>query len=358
VNLSGKNTPHIPTTVILHLTAYEDGTDRGCAAIGKAPGPGYARERRPGGAGIPGHLRPGSYSAAFRPARQGPCQGPPPHATLHSLWREVLRCHGCEPSTNSAACECRWNRTWYRWAHCNAGAANASATHPGASLSGGCSTPRERPLRCLCGRGGDHTANYRGCAKWKEAGAALAKQAPDRGRKSAATARPTAPKEQWAGPSAKQMDLGEGWSHVVRGGRVVKATTPLPTPYHPSQPVTEAPERPKVTATSKTAMPQKSEPKSPAAPKPATGKPKKTAVASVKPAAAKPKTPSLVAPKPTPTSPLEDITPLLAHLSLDECVQLTYRFLTSVASLPRGAARAQALLNTVIIFLAEHDSTP
>jgi hypothetical protein len=49
---------------------------------------------------------------------------------------------------------------------------------------------------------------------------------------------------------------------------------------------------------------------------------------------------------------------LLAHLPLDECVQLTYRLLTSVASLPRRTARARAVLNTVIIFLAEHDSTP
>jgi hypothetical protein len=78
----------------------------------------------------------------------------------------------------------------------------------------------------------------------------------------------------------------------------------------------------------------------------------------VKPAAAKPKTPILVAPKPTPSSPLEDITPLLAHLPLDECVQLTYRLLTFVASLPRETARARTVLNTVIIFLAEHDNTP
>jgi hypothetical protein len=204
---------------------------------------------------------------------------------------------------------------------------------------------------------GDHTANYRGCAKWKEAGAALAKQAPDRGGKSAATARPTTPKEQRAGPSVEQMNLGVGWNHVVRGGRVVKAPTPHPTPKKPSQLVTEAHERPKVTATSKTARLQKSEPKTPAAPKPATGKPKTSAVASVKPAAAKPKTLNLVAPEPTPTSPLEDIDPLLAHFPFDECMELTRR-LASVASLPRGIARAPAILKTVIIFLAEHDGTP
>jgi len=61
---------------------------------------------------------------------------------------------------------------------------------------------------------GNHTANYRKCVKWKEAKAALAKQAPDSCRKSAATAHLTTPKEQRAGLSAEQMDLGEGWNHV------------------------------------------------------------------------------------------------------------------------------------------------
>ena len=70
--------------------------------------------------------------------------------------------------------------------------------------------------------------NYRSCVKWKEAKAALAKQAPDRGRKSAATANLTAPKEQRAGPSAEQMDLGKGWNHVVRGGVLSR-----PLPYQP-----------------------------------------------------------------------------------------------------------------------------
>jgi hypothetical protein len=56
---------------------------------------------------------------------------------------------------------------------------------------------------------GNHAANYRLCVKWKEAKAALAKQAPDRGRKSAATAHFTDPKEQRPGPSAEQMDLSE-----------------------------------------------------------------------------------------------------------------------------------------------------
>jgi len=205
----------------------------------------------------------------------------------------------------------------------------------GSHLSGGCCTPRKQPQCCGCG--GNHTANYRGCVKWKEAKAALAKQAPDRGRKSAATAHFTAPKEQRAGPSAEQMDLGDGWNHVVRGGLVVKATTPpTPIPNPPSQPVTEASEKPKVTATRKTARPQKSEPKTTAAPKLATGKSKKKTAASVKTTAAKPTTPNLVVPNRSSTAPLEEISDLLDHLPLHACVELTRRLLTFISTLPTG----------------------
>ena len=96
----------------------------------------------------------------------------------------------------------------------------------GAHLTGGCSTPREQPQCCGCG--GNHTGSYRGCIKWKEARAALANQAPERVRKSATTGHRAAPKAQRAGPSAEQVDLGEGWNDVVRGGRVIKATTTTP----------------------------------------------------------------------------------------------------------------------------------
>jgi hypothetical protein len=96
----------------------------------------------------------------------------------------------------------------------------------GSHLSSGCYTPREQP-QC-CGYGGNHTANYRGCIKWKEAKATLEKQAPKRARKSAATGQPVALKDQRAGPSAEQMDLGEGWNHVVRGG-----VSSRPPPLHP-----------------------------------------------------------------------------------------------------------------------------
>jgi len=56
--------------------------------------------------------------------------------------------------------------------------------------------------------------------------------------------------------SAEQTDLCEGWNHVVRGWRVVKpTTTPTPNPKPTTQQVTEAPSKPKVTATRKKAGP-------------------------------------------------------------------------------------------------------
>jgi hypothetical protein len=78
----------------------------------------------------------------------------------------------------------------------------------GSHLSEGCSTAREQPHCCGCG--GNHTASYRGCVKWKEAKAALAKRAPEGVRKSAATSRSAATKAHRAGPSSEQTDLGEG----------------------------------------------------------------------------------------------------------------------------------------------------
>jgi hypothetical protein len=86
----------------------------------------------------------------------------------------------------------------------------------GSQLSGECPAPRGQPQCCSCG--GDHTANYRGCMKWKEARAALTNRAPDQGQRSTATGKSTAPKARRTEPSAEQRDLGERWSYVVRGG--------------------------------------------------------------------------------------------------------------------------------------------
>jgi hypothetical protein len=147
----------------------------------------------------------------------------PPRTALPPLtscqWREGRRCQKCEHSPNSAACECRWNRTGFRKACCNASAASASDIRKpncgyaprcvacgGSHLSGGCSTQREQPQCCGCG--GNHTANYCGCTEWKKAKAAIAEQATQPGRKNAATGHPAAPKAERVGPSAEQMDLG------------------------------------------------------------------------------------------------------------------------------------------------------
>jgi len=158
-----------------------------------------------------------------------------------------------------------------------------------------------------------------------------------------------APKANRAGPSAEQMDLREGWNHVVRGGRIAKASAPKPIP----QPLTEAPTHPQVTATKKAAKPKKDV--TTTNPKAASGKPKKKpATTSPKPVAS---TQVLSKPQPT-TSPIEGISDLLDNFALDTCVELTRRLLTSISSLPKGAASPRALLKTVILFVADYGSTP
>jgi hypothetical protein len=89
----------------------------------------------------------------------------------------------------------------------------SAVTHTGASRVGVPTSPVVALPRGNCPSAvaaGETTRQSTGAVKWKEAKAALAKQAPDRGRRTAATAHLTAPKEQQAGPSAEQMDQGEG----------------------------------------------------------------------------------------------------------------------------------------------------
>jgi hypothetical protein len=75
---------------------------------------------------------------------------------------------------------------------------------------------------------------------------------------------------------------------------------------------------------------------------------KKKAAAGVESAAAKPITPKLVVPTQSSTSPLEEISDLVHQLPIQACVVLFRRLLTSVSSLPTGAARLRAVLKTVI----------
>ncbi|KDR09294.1 hypothetical protein L798_01030 [Zootermopsis nevadensis] len=59
--------------------------------------------------------------------------------------------------------------------------------------------------------GGNYTANYRGCSKWKEAE-----------RKGVSTRLPAPAK-----PSLEQENLGPGWNHVVKADAI---KNPAPTP--------------------------------------------------------------------------------------------------------------------------------
>jgi len=120
-----------------------------------------------------------------------------------------------------------------------------------------------------------------------------------------------------------------------------------PHPNPPPHPVTEALEKPIVTATREKARPQKPEHKSTAAPKGASRNSKKKTAASVKTAAATLTTPSLVVPTQSPTSPLKEISDLFDHLPLHACEELNRLLLTSISSLPAGAARPRCVLKTV-----------
>jgi hypothetical protein len=106
----------------------------------------------------------------------------------------------------------------------NCGCAPRCVACGGSHLSGECPAPKGQPQCCCCG--GEHTANYRRCVKWKEARAVLARRAPGQCQKTGATGKSAAPKAWRTEPSAEQRDLGDGWSHVVRGGGL--STPPLP----------------------------------------------------------------------------------------------------------------------------------
>ena len=213
-----------------------------------------------------------------------------------------------------------------------------------AHLSGECSTPQQQ-LKC-CGCGGNHTASYRGCEKWKEAKAALARRAPVNRSKGRGPSSPPAVQVTRAEPSAEQEKLGPGWNHVVRGGRVVKATTP-PTPIPAPSPVTESLVRNTVTTTVKKGKTAKSAPKVKVGPKQAPMTKLNSSTKTKE--ASEPKKPVV-----STQSPLEEISDLLDKLSSKACAELTRRLLTS---LPPGPAPTHAVLKIVILFVAEYGGT-
>jgi hypothetical protein len=211
-------------------------------------------------------------------------------------------------------------------------------------LSGECSKPQEQLKCCSCC--GNHTANYRGCVKWKEARAALVRKA------SSTSPRPVArtkqPKTRPSKPaiSAEQKSLGDGWNHVVRGGRTVKSQpTPTTTATKPAE------KQPNKVAPPKKVQPAKAAPKTPKPLKKAS-EPKKQAT---KPSEAKVAKPTQPQHQP---SPLEEIADLLDFLSLDQYLQLSRRLLKAVHSLPTGIDRSRAILKVIILFVAEDGSAP
>jgi len=146
---------------------------------------------------------------------------------------------------------------------------------------------------------------------------------------------------------------GRGMESCIPRGRVVHATTTPPSKPNPNpspQRGTETPAQPKVTATRKTARPEKPDHEPTAALKSGSGKPKKKVTASAKTAPGKNKTPSPVVPTQNPTSTLKEISDLHDHLPFEACVEMIRRLLTSISSLPTGAARSRAVLKTVFYF--------
>jgi hypothetical protein len=83
-----------------------------------------------------------------------------------------------------------------------------------------CITPKQQLKCCSCG--GNHTANYRGYCKWKEAKTAAAMRAlRKRGRMDVFSTRVPAPKSASLKQTPEQEALGTGCKHVVRGGRTL-----------------------------------------------------------------------------------------------------------------------------------------
>jgi len=69
------------------------------------------------------------------------------------------------------------------------------------------------------------------------------------------------------------------------------------------------------------------------------------------------KTKELVVPTLNKQSPFGETSDLLDDLPLNACVEFTHRIFTSVRTLPSGPAHSQAVLKTIVPFVAEYGST-
>jgi outer membrane biosynthesis protein TonB len=148
--------------------------------------------------------------------------------------------------------------------------------------------------------------------------------------------------------SAEQKSLGDGWNHVVKGGRAVKATHPAP-PAHPTPVVAKAATQPTKTTSKKVVKPAKATPKAPE-PSKKVPEPKRQATKPTQAKVAKPTQPE--------PSPLEEISDLLDTLTTEQSLQLSRKVLAAFHSLPTGANRWKAVLRVIILFVAEYGSTP
>lgn len=134
-------------------------------------------------------------------------------------------------------------------------------------------------------------------------------------------------------------------------GAVLLGLLPQPSPG----PVTETPTRSEVTYTSHKVKTAKSASKFTVGPKQAPVTKPKEPAEFTKPSQRKPK--ELVVPPQLNQSPTDEISDLLDNLPISACVALTRRILTSVPTLPSGAARWQSVPKTPVLFVTEYGST-
>jgi hypothetical protein len=199
--------------------------------------------------------------------------------------------------------------------------------------SGTCASSKQQLKCCSCGC--NHTANYRGCSKWKEARAVAAKRAQgERGQKDGVSSRLSAPKSAIVRLFPEQEKLGPGWNLVVRGGRVEKAKATTEYNLNPSGVGGQTTGR--------------------IAPAVGQSKPSHPGTPVVVPQPPQPKHTDSSHPQPQSQSALEAITNLLDNLPTSACVDLTRRLLSTASPLPTEDARPRAVLKTVIIFFADH----
>ena len=162
-----------------------------------------------------------------------------PHFILLVAWRPEVSKGALW--LNVVACESWWRRTLLGKTLCSATTASALAIHSITAdmrplcvasgeyrISGKCCAPKQQVT--FCSSGGNHTANYRSCVKWKDTKAALAKHVPVDRSKGSSTPSPSchAGWIKWDPPqSMRACDLVGTTS--LRGSHV--KTTPLTDPY-------------------------------------------------------------------------------------------------------------------------------